>query len=433
MNDVPDLKKARVAAALCNDLTHHARLYDAHVYTSAPRFVSATSVVVSNSSRRSKGEPVSGLLLCEKALEMNAKLGGPTGFKASIDWLKNFKSRHGTRELEIQGKSLSGDSKATETFLSSFSEFLKKEGYTRDDVYNTDETRLVWKSLPNNLKKKAWNKLLPEERNETPEQNETDDDLEEIEEMFPSILGLSECDREDTESWLQNDIDDPGYQIMNEDEIYFSSHPPVYENDTKIFVLNYALHSASDVVFDCCAHAHIGVGWGGMRDIQKILRMFIQCRDFYWWRAALCLAADNPAHTSQPPPWGPPLLRLLLPPHLPHPPPSSSASVPVSPHGFGKVELEEMNPHLRGGRVENHLGKTTPSSPDRDSNLNLPVLSSRAQHDKRAYACFRLLVAVFLLKQKYEKPISEELDHNKLTVPLVPFVVDAVICRLLLH
>nr|CAD7434746.1 unnamed protein product [Timema monikensis] len=45
---------------------------------------------------------------------------------------------------------------------------------------------------------------------------------------------------------------------------------------------------------------------------------------------------------------------------------------------------EEVNPHLRGGRVENHLGKTTPSSPDRDANLDLPVLSSRAaQHDKR--------------------------------------------------
>nr|CAD7258350.1 unnamed protein product [Timema shepardi] len=51
--------------------------------------------------------------------------------------------------------------------------------------------------------------------------------------------------------------------------------------------------------------------------------------------------------------------------------------------GIGKVELEEVNPHLRGGRVENHLGKTTPSSPDRDSNLDLPVLSSRAQHDMR--------------------------------------------------
>nr|CAD7266264.1 unnamed protein product [Timema shepardi] len=29
-----------------------------------------------------------------------------------------------------------------------------------------------------------------------------------------------------------------------------------------------------------------------------------------------------------------------------------------------KVELEEVNLYLRGGRVENHLGKTTPSSPD---------------------------------------------------------------------
>nr|CAD7266391.1 unnamed protein product [Timema shepardi] len=51
--------------------------------------------------------------------------------------------------------------------------------------------------------------------------------------------------------------------------------------------------------------------------------------------------------------------------------------------GIRKVELEEVNPHFRGGRVENHLGKTTPSSPDRDLNLALPVLGSRAQHDLR--------------------------------------------------
>nr|CAD7401747.1 unnamed protein product [Timema cristinae] len=60
--------------------------------------------------------------------------------------------------------------------------------------------------------------------------------------------------------------------------------------------------------------------------------------------------------------------------------------VPISvgcTEGIGKVELEVVNPHLHGGRVENHLGKTTPSSPDRYSNLDLPVLSSRAQHDKR--------------------------------------------------
>nr|CAD7439562.1 unnamed protein product [Timema bartmani] len=50
---------------------------------------------------------------------------------------------------------------------------------------------------------------------------------------------------------------------------------------------------------------------------------------------------------------------------------------------MGGLNLEEVNPHLRGGGVENHLGKTTPSSPDRDSNLDLPVLGGRAQHDYR--------------------------------------------------
>nr|CAD7260093.1 unnamed protein product [Timema shepardi] len=47
------------------------------------------------------------------------------------------------------------------------------------------------------------------------------------------------------------------------------------------------------------------------------------------------------------------------------------------------VELEEVNPHLRGGRVENHLGKPPLlSSPDRDLNLDLTVLICRAQHNK---------------------------------------------------
>nr|CAD7394578.1 unnamed protein product [Timema cristinae] len=49
-----------------------------------------------------------------------------------------------------------------------------------------------------------------------------------------------------------------------------------------------------------------------------------------------------------------------------------------------QVELEEVNPHLRGGRVESHLGNPPPSSPDRDSDLDL-VFSSRAQHDKREF------------------------------------------------
>nr|CAD7394099.1 unnamed protein product [Timema cristinae] len=46
---------------------------------------------------------------------------------------------------------------------------------------------------------------------------------------------------------------------------------------------------------------------------------------------------------------------------------------------YGRLNLGEVNPHLRGGRVETHLG--TPRSSDRDSNLSISVLSSRAQHD----------------------------------------------------
>nr|CAD7402740.1 unnamed protein product [Timema poppensis] len=47
---------------------------------------------------------------------------------------------------------------------------------------------------------------------------------------------------------------------------------------------------------------------------------------------------------------------------------------------------EEVNPNLRGGRVENYLGKITPSSPERDLNLDLPIIGSPAQHEIIALA-----------------------------------------------
>nr|CAD7264902.1 unnamed protein product [Timema shepardi] len=80
--------------------------------------------------------------------------------------------------------------------------------------------------------------------------------------------------------------------------------------------------------------------------------------------------------------------------------------------GIGKVELEEVNLHLRGGRVENHLGKTTPSSPDRDSNLDLPVLSSRTQHDKRVE--MDILLAIHAnIQTKKEGYLKEDISHTK--------------------
>nr|CAD7577006.1 unnamed protein product [Timema californicum] len=46
----------------------------------------------------------------------------------------------------------------------------------------------------------------------------------------------------------------------------------------------------------------------------------------------------------------------------------------------------QVNPHSRVRRAENHIGKATPSSPDHDFNLDLPVLGSQAQHKTSAFA-----------------------------------------------
>nr|CAD7609806.1 unnamed protein product [Timema genevievae] len=46
------------------------------------------------------------------------------------------------------------------------------------------------------------------------------------------------------------------------------------------------------------------------------------------------------------------------------------------PKELGGLHLKEVNPHLRGGRVENHLGKTTPSSPDREIRTSISPSSA---------------------------------------------------------
>ncbi|XP_067120113.1 jerky protein homolog-like [Centruroides vittatus] len=98
---------------------------------------------------RSQGQPISGPLICEKALQMNKKLGGNADFQVSTtSWLLCFKSRHGIRELDIQGEKLSADAKSAEHLKKSFKNMIDKDGYKKTNVYNTDETGLYWKKMP---------------------------------------------------------------------------------------------------------------------------------------------------------------------------------------------------------------------------------------------------------------------------------------------
>lgn len=99
--------------------------------------------------KRSEGVPLSGPIVAEKALQFNAKLNGDASFKASVGWLDNFKSRHGVRELNIEGEKMSAASVDTvNAFKEKFGRMINEMGLTRDQVYNADETGLNYKALP---------------------------------------------------------------------------------------------------------------------------------------------------------------------------------------------------------------------------------------------------------------------------------------------
>ena len=92
------------------------------------------------SQKRSQGLSISGPLLCEKTLDFNKKLRGSDSFVASKGWLTKFKNRHAIRQLKLEGKSLSANAKAAADFKKEFIKLLQEEGYSRDRIYNADET-----------------------------------------------------------------------------------------------------------------------------------------------------------------------------------------------------------------------------------------------------------------------------------------------------
>ncbi|XP_057336672.1 jerky protein homolog-like [Microplitis mediator] len=98
--------------------------------------------------KRTSGQPISGSLLCEKARSINQTIDGNREFQASRGWLERFKSRHGIRVLRINGEKLSADSNASSIFVHTLKSIIDKNGYTREFIYNVDETRLNYKALP---------------------------------------------------------------------------------------------------------------------------------------------------------------------------------------------------------------------------------------------------------------------------------------------
>ena len=71
--------------------------------------------------QRSIGKPISGPLLQEKAKHFSTQLNitetADREFKASTGWLEKFKTRHGIRNVSMQGEKLSAAEGIVEPFL----------------------------------------------------------------------------------------------------------------------------------------------------------------------------------------------------------------------------------------------------------------------------------------------------------------------------
>ena len=99
--------------------------------------------------KRMERVPITGPILCEKAIQFSKAIHGEAAaFTASEGWKWRFCQRHGIRQLSLQGEKMSADSDAAHDFVVSFREFVKENNYSMDQIFNCDETGLNFRLLP---------------------------------------------------------------------------------------------------------------------------------------------------------------------------------------------------------------------------------------------------------------------------------------------
>jgi len=95
----------------------------------------------------SQDQPISGLVLCKKALIFGEKLGGDPQFKASNGWLRSFKAGHGIHDLKIHREKMSANTESIDDFVFKFKTKTEEVNYDDDFMYTADENGLNWKAL----------------------------------------------------------------------------------------------------------------------------------------------------------------------------------------------------------------------------------------------------------------------------------------------
>ena len=93
----------------------------------------------------SKNIPIGGPHLIEKA-KMIANALGKSDFKGSQGWLEKWKKRFALKQVKICGEFGDVEGKTVDSWKERLLELI--QGYSKDDIWNMDETGLYFRALP---------------------------------------------------------------------------------------------------------------------------------------------------------------------------------------------------------------------------------------------------------------------------------------------
>jgi hypothetical protein len=96
---------------------------------------------------RATGTQISDELLVSKAKQL-AEIAKVNDFKGTNGWLEKFKKRFNIRSKFLHGDAADADMHGVEHSQRSMPALITELGYSKEDVYNFDETGLYFKAEP---------------------------------------------------------------------------------------------------------------------------------------------------------------------------------------------------------------------------------------------------------------------------------------------